>query len=65
MQYRDHGPSIGEMSIKPDFTVKGSVFCDENNIKIVAQLFDSKTGVQLWIDSLKSSFEPADLIDFQ
>ena len=34
-------------------------------MKIIAQLFDSKTGVQLWVESLKSPFESAHLIDFQ
>jgi len=34
-------------------------------LKIIAQLFDSKTGVQLWVESLKSPFESAHLIDFQ
>ena len=65
VQYREGSPNLMGMGIKPDFTVEGSVFCDDNDLKVVAQLIDSKTGVQLWIDSLKSPFESAHLIDFQ
>ena len=65
MQYREDSSSVVGTGIKPDFTVEGSVFCDDNNLKIVAQLFDSKTGVQLWVDSVKSPFESEQLIDFQ
>ena len=65
IQYREDTLSEGKLGIKPDFTVKGCVFCDDNNLKVVAQLIDSKTGVQVWIDSLKSPFESGHLIDFQ
>ncbi len=65
MQYREGALNEGKLDTKPNFTVKGSVFCDDENLKIVAQLFDNNTGVQLWIDSLKSPFESGHLIDFQ
>jgi TolB-like protein len=65
VQYREGSLVEENPGIKPDFTVKGSVFCDDRNLKIIAQLFDSKTGVQLWVESLKSPFESAHLIDFQ
>jgi TolB-like protein len=65
MQYREGALNEGKLDTKPDFTVKGSVFCDDENLKIVVQLFDNNTGVQLWIDSLKSPFESGHLIDFQ
>jgi TolB-like protein len=65
VQYREGSLVEENPGIKPDFTVKGSVFCDDRNLKIIAQLFDNKTGVQLWVESLKSPFESAHLIDFQ
>ena len=65
MQYREDALSEEGLGIKPDFTVKGCVLCDDKNFKVVAQLIDSKTGVQLWIDSLKSPFDPGHLIAFQ
>ena len=65
VQYREDRLVEENPGIKPDFTVKGSVFCDDRNLKVIAQLFDNKTGVQLWVDSLKSPFESAHLIDFQ
>ena len=65
VQYRDDIPGIRETSSKPDFTVEGSVFCDDINLKVVVQLIDSNTGVQLWADSLKAPLESTHLIDFQ
>jgi adenylate cyclase len=65
MQYREGALSEGKPGIKPDFTVAGRVFCDDENLKVVAQLIDSKTGMQLWTDSLKSPHEPGHFIDFQ
>jgi adenylate cyclase len=65
MQYREGALSKGKLDLQPDFTIKGSVFCDDTNMKVVAQLFNSKTDEQLWIDSLKSPFESAHLLDFQ
>jgi TolB-like protein len=64
IQYREDALGEGKLGIKPDFTVTGRVFRDENNLKIVARLIDSNTGVQLWIDSLKSPFESGHLFDF-
>jgi len=65
IQYREGALSEGVVGIKPDFTVKGCVFCDDKYLKVIAQLFDSNTGVQLWTDSLKSPFESEHFIDFQ
>jgi len=65
MHYREGAINEGKPGTEPDFTVIGRVFCDDNNLKVVAQLIDSKTGVQLWTDSLKSPFESGHLIDFQ
>ena len=50
VQYREDSRYAENPGIKPDFTVKGSVFCDDRNLKVIAQLFDAKTGVQVWVD---------------
>jgi adenylate cyclase len=65
VQYREGSLGEGKPGIKPDFTVEGRVFCDDKNFKVVTQLSDSKTGMQLWADSLKAPFESEHLIDFQ
>ena len=65
IQYRESPSSQGTQRIKPNFTVEGRVYCDDDNLKVVAQLIDSNTGLQLWSDSLKTSFKSMQLINFQ
>jgi adenylate cyclase len=65
IQYRKDSHSEEKPGIKIDFIVEGSVFCDDRNLKVIAQLIDNRTGVQIWTDSVKSPFESAHLIDFQ
>jgi adenylate cyclase len=65
IQFRESPPGRETRHIQPNFTVEGHVYCDDQNLKVVAQLIDSNTGVQLWTDSLKAPFKSMHLIDFQ
>jgi len=57
--------SMEKLGIRPDFTVGGSIFCDDRSLKVIARLIDNRTGVHLWTDSFKLPLESAHLIDFQ
>ena len=52
-------------TVKPDFTVEGSVFAHGTTIKVIVQLVSFATGEQLWADTVKASLDEADLLSFQ
>lgn len=48
-----------------DFEISGGVFSDGNSIKIIIQLTDIRTGVQIWSDSYCSAIATANLLSIQ
>jgi adenylate cyclase len=49
----------------PDFLVRGTVRCQDSEVKIVVQLVGGASGEQLWVDSVRASPADARLLEFQ
>jgi len=65
IMYREGAHVTYEEDTRANFTVGGTIYCDDSSVKILVHLIENATGVQLWSEEFKTSSEHLNLIETQ